>query len=344
MFVTCNVNNFKIPPDGIKNGKDYVYHRESSAWGKAERTEIPWDVLNKNYEVETNTYHCFGKPDGIAWTTGYPSPLQGNGSVPSLPDGPKSPSTESIMIYGPYMNDVPLGANVASFKLKVDKRQYRLTNTSETRDYPIPANIAKIDVCQAGSSIMLASRLVPYSEINTTGSYKIVKIPYFNTSSTATTEFRVWTEGNTYNLSVDNITTSNCFHQTYEAETADFRHNIGSYIGGDGWQASNGTAGYMCFGPYTFGTAVGKNTAAFRIKITGTGFSTPGLLILEIVSNEVVIASRSINRNEFLGDDYYQFFTVNFNNDSQANKLQFRTWSAGQATVTEDKVIVYRSE
>ena len=236
----------KMAQDGVMfmtfNGIDYCYHRATGSLF-TERTALDFNNYNFNYEVENSSFHIFGNANGNAWTSGNKSFVAGSTHVPSPTIGAKSPATESIMTYGPYTTAIPTGANIASFKLKIDKRKYRyylLSGKTISGYYDVPTNIARIDVCQSGSSVMLASRLISMPEIGSFGKYAVVKIPYINTVPGATTEFRVWTMGNTYNLSVDNITSSNRFHQTYEAET-DLRYDACCAItgsnGGDGWQA-----------------------------------------------------------------------------------------------------------
>jgi hypothetical protein len=324
------------------SGNTYVYHR-GTIWQNGslnnERNLINFTNYNLNFEAE-NLQHSYGK-----------SITEADGTKSWGVDGTNAPSTQQIMIYGPYTTSEQQGDNVATFMMKINA-----TNPSSAD------NVARIDICQTdpnntSNQTVLETRLVKRSEFPTAlNTYSPIKIPFTNANPTFWTEFRVWTVGQKYSIYVDNVTVSNVFHQTWEAEN--LSHNppitnnpsviVGSQVTdsrGTAWQAWHTAGpGVLTYGPYTTAVPVGQNTAAFRLMVDNNTVSEPPILTCEVVSNEVVIGSLQISRPDFRSTYNYQYFLVPFRNSSSVNILQFRIRTTGTSYFREDKVLVYRSD
>lgn len=127
------------------------------------------DVRNTiRYEAEgSQVLHMTGQLDGDGWT-----------AIPGRD------TANTCIIYGPYVTNIPAGANTAHYGLKIDNR------ISDNAD------VVRIDVNDFTSGTVLATRTITRQEFKTTSNYTTFDLPFNNTTAGDSLEFRVYWMGN----------------------------------------------------------------------------------------------------------------------------------------------------
>lgn len=120
--------------------------------------------------------HASGHAEGDGWTC-----------------RPGIDPSASHMLYGPYDTDLPAGANLAWFDLKIDD------NTAD--DSPV----ATIDVNDASTNAITATRTITRREFTSTGRYQRFDLPFAISALGHSMEFRVQWTGNSA-LTVEGVT------------------------------------------------------------------------------------------------------------------------------------------
>ncbi|NUN12158.1 MAG: hypothetical protein HUU55_00825 [Myxococcales bacterium] len=131
----------------------------------------------------------------------------------------------------------------------------------------------------------------------------------------------------------------------YDAKK-DLAHVIGK-AGVNGWEASTATdpPGHMSYGPYTLMIPSGPNTASFVLQIDNNSADTKKVVTLDVfdATDQQILASRDVFRNEFSGVFSDQIFNLNFN--PQANhSLEFRVYWHDIAWILHKTVAVSQGQ
>jgi hypothetical protein len=90
------------------------------------------------------------------------------------------------MIYGPYDNTIPAGANVAEFRMKTD-------NNTANND-----PVVDIDVRNATTGVVLASQTITRTMFSVAGSYVSFTLPFTMPADNQSIELRVYWRGTAY--------------------------------------------------------------------------------------------------------------------------------------------------
>jgi hypothetical protein len=105
-------------------------------------------------------------------------------------------------------------------------------------------------------------------------------------------------------------------------------------------------AGFLCYGPYTTLPA-GVYTVKYRMMIDNNTTNVDYMVKIDVwdATANKLLAERNIRRNEFLTNNTYQNFAINFDNrgTTAGHLLEFRVWWYDQAYVKIDRIEVWPS-
>lgn len=175
--------NNKFGNDGpaflILNGVTWIYYRFSDGTENFTRRARLANELNGGYdriwEAEgPNLYHQIGRADGEGWSA-------------STPIDPVA-----YLVYGPYVTDIPVGENVAVFKMLVDN------NTADN------LMVIRLDVYDATAGTVLAQRDITRLQFTSTFHYEFFSLPFLNTVAGHQMEFRIYWNKVSY-VNVDRV-------------------------------------------------------------------------------------------------------------------------------------------
>lgn len=123
-------------------------------------------------------------------------------------------------------------------------------------------------------------------------------------------------------------------------------HQVGR-TDGDGWSADPtlDPKGYMCYGPYTTAISQGWIDAQFTL-MTNNKTGTTIIATLEVydATSNVVLATKSLKRNDFTAINTYQTFHLNANVTAANHSLEFRTYFKDLSWIKEQGVAVAQDQ
>lgn len=232
------------------------------------------------------------------------------------------------MIFGPYKTGISAGLKTADFRLMIDN------NSADN------SRVAGIDVFDATTQTVLASREILRKDFNFAFGYQNFQLHFKQSSATHKLEFRVYYTGNSALFFDKVLVTSN--KQVYQAESTAMSHALGFRAEKNTcWQAAvEHGKGHMTFGPYENGIPVGKRKAAFRLKIDNNSADNGQVAALDVfdATTQKTLGSMEIFRKDFLDAEAYQFFYVDFTCPDASHDLEFRVNYLGNSRLSLDWV------
>lgn len=159
-------------PDFLTIGGDtYIYFRGQG--GPTSRVRIANESFGgilHSYAADggAGIYHQIGRSDSGGW------------SVNVVNDSP------GYMVYGPYASNIEVGDNIAVFKMLIDN------NSADN------SNIVTLEVNDASTSTVLASRTLPRSAWKATNTYEYFDLPYNMPAAGHSIEFRIYWHNGAY--------------------------------------------------------------------------------------------------------------------------------------------------
>ena len=262
--------------------------------------------------------HVIGQADGDGWSAN----LAQN-------------TTQNWLSYGPYTTDVPVGNNVAVFKLMIDTNQ----GPNDT--------VVGIDVNDGTIQQRLALRFITRQMFLGSGEYQFFSLPFNLPAANAghQVEFRVfWYHAAFIKEQAVGFApaTGSPLDLRWNAQSPELSHLIGG-PDGDGWSASVGAGqSYLSYGPYTTLVPAGLNLAVFRLMIDNNSADNATVLTLDVNDATVnkQLGQRNITRQEFNAANEYQYFSIPFILDggSQGHQLEFRVYRYDLAYIKEQGV------
>ena len=100
--------------------------------------------------------------------------------------------------------------------------------------------------------------------------------------------------------------------------------------------------GYMVYGPYIKGLAEGDKVVTFRMKTDNNTADNDRVARIEVNDPDLgaIIASKDINRKDFLTPDAFQDFRLEYENSEIANRVEYRVYYFQKALISVDCVTV----
>jgi predicted alpha-1,6-mannanase (GH76 family) len=235
-----------------------------------------------------------------------------------------------LMQYGPYLASLPAGLHTVHYRLAVDS----LSN--------VPSNLVQLVVLSQNITAAVTNLVwSQFAEANQAEDFAVI---FNNTSSNNVLEFRAtWMPFATAPaLTLTDITIDGAHNWT----AANLAHNIGRLDGFNGWEADSVrdlASGYLALGPSTSELSPGFYSAKFELRVDNFNWDSSTVATLSVVNvdSNIVVASQSINRNQF-PDTLYHTFALNFQ-ASAGTHYDFRTfWNYGPNAprLTQRSVVV----
>lgn len=240
--------------------------------------------------------------------------------------GASAGTPAGFMTYGPYVTSVPVGMNVASWRIRVD-----------SITYPDTLDVVTFDVWDTTAAASLGSLTVKRTEWVASDTYQDFEVPFalVSTSVGHPLEFRTL-----YHPSATVVVDQIGYRHSGGVWLAatELPHVIG-YAGPNGWVADTSmSSGFMTYGPYG-GVLPGARNGVWRIMVDNV--SSPD--VLPVVTLDIwdstasqPVASVTLNRHAWTAANTLQDIRLPFVQDgSQAgHAMEFRTFYNGNAKVT----------
>lgn len=240
------------------------------------------------------------------------------------------------MSYGPYSTQFNPGIYLAEFNLALETAPQSNSSTlaildvHETASGPNPDRVlASIPITGAMFS----------SGVSRNPNTFIVPFEY---EGVAPLEFRVYV----YGLATLEHYTTNIypnFSPTYLANSPNLSHQIGSAGSNNSW-VSNVTegVGYLTYGPYTNFVPPGVTTLTFSLAIDNNSADNGQVLLLDAhdATNNVILASRTITRKDFVAPNTAQNFDLTFEL-SAPTSMEYRVYTQGISAITHYSTTSY---
>jgi len=232
--------------------------------------------------------------------------------------------------YGPYVNDLALGNNVAFWNLMIDN------NSADNN------GVVVIDVNDATTQTQIASQTITRKQFASTFTYQPFGIPFTvdSTNISHRFEFRIWWLATAYIREQY----AGYVHPQWNAQDPALHHVLGR-ADGDGWSVNvqqDAPNGWMQYGPYTTTVQPGDNLAVWNLLIDNNTNDQNGIVILDAFDTTTLtrIASTTITRPMFQAPNTYETFAVPFTVDQsqEGHTWEFRIWWIGWAYTREQLV------
>lgn len=304
------------------NGETWIYYRDSGGGNYTKRARLANETSGEGYDLlyeAENMTHLVGKAVTDGWNCN------------------TTEHSSGYMISGPTASDLPSGEAIAIFKAKIDN------NTLDN------SNVMRIEVYDETSATTIASRDIKRQQFKMTNHLEFFILP-FEYEKGHSIKFRAYYYDNS-NLTIDRVLVKYGDTQvhgsrnfrTYEAEGTSFGHQVGRAVAG-GWNANTtDNIGYMLYGPYVTDIDTGtRRHVNFMMKIDNNTYDNSDVAVIEVynATKGIVMASKTIKRQEFRQANKYFGFDLFFNHTDTGNSLEFRVKYLKAASITVDRVIV----
>jgi hypothetical protein len=253
----------------------------------------------------------------------------GGGSQVGADDWQITSSNPNVhMAYGPYIRLEP-GPYAVVFYLKVDNV------TADNQD------IVKLDATADNGAMKIVSGwLIPRNQFGSANVYKAFETSFGLSEPADKVEFRVFYYGNA-TVTLDRIELKKApVLSTSNWQATQLSHGGGGQVGADDWQIAPSQPNvHMAYGPY-ISMSPSQYLVRFYLKVDSVQDNTKPLVKLDITANDGsrTLAERDLTRNAFAALNTYQPFTFYFSLYETMNRVEFRVYHYGRATVTLDRV------
>lgn len=168
-FIVIIISYFSDPSFAHSSTETYRYDalgRLVSVQNADHKATYAFDQANNRSSVEVQKqFETSWSAASLPHSTGYAEYAGWGADIMQSP---------GYMTYGPYTNLVPVGARTATWRLMVD-------NSS----YPDPQAVAVLDVNDATTGEVIASRSLSWRSFSVNWSYQVFELPFFIDSSRA---------------------------------------------------------------------------------------------------------------------------------------------------------------
>lgn len=262
--------------------------------------------------------HNTGRTDGTGW------------SANTLQDKP------NYLSFGPYQSGLNPGLWKTSWSMKIDN------------NYADNAKVVRLEVFDIDTNEILAYRDINRQQFNQSNQFQEFVIQFLHLNPSDRLEFRAFWYGNAYinlnGVSLKPIVSSD-YSKTWNVVGPAIGHNNGR-ADGVGWSA-NGTQdspGFLSFGPYETGLSAGEWTNTWTMKIDNNTADNTNVVRLEVFDTEdgSILASKDISRQQFMGANHFQDFSLQFTNVNPGHRLEFRTYWYGAAYIQLKNLVIQK--
>ncbi len=224
-----------------------------------------------------------------------------------------------FLSFGPYETRLDPGEWTVVWTMMID-------NNSINND-----NVARVEIYDPDSNTFIAEKIISRKDFELASTLQDFKVSFKNIYPGSRLEYRFfWYD--TAQISLKSICAykQELVHYTYKwnAQDSVISHRIGR-PDELGWSATVGqdSPGYLSFGPYQSALPEGNWNARWYLKIDDIHASQEAVVRIEVydVDSNAVLKYRDIGRQEFLRENQFQDFNINFYVDNPSHRLELRT-------------------
>ncbi|UHA73730.1 RHS repeat domain-containing protein [Paenibacillus sp. 481] len=265
----------------------------------------------KSWKMNDSTIgHNTGRVDGDGWAANTQQDKEGH------------------LNFGPYARDLPVGTWEVSWPLLIDN------NVADNE------KVARLEVYDYETGEILAFREIHRQQLDSQ-QFKNLKLRFNHTNTSHRLEFRTYWYGNAYiklkDVQIKYISPS-LFGEVWNMFDPAISHQIGKNIEGV-WSVDpiqDKIPGYMSYGPYEKNLSKGTWTVTWSMMLEGSNVKKGNLLRLEVYNSGTgeILASKTINSQQFMARNHFQNFDLQFQNNADAGQpLEFKVFWYGDSAV-----------